>query len=808
MQLANKWFRHKGWKPHKFQKETWAAIGAGNSGLLNAPTGYGKTMAIWFGVLQQYYDQPKPAAGLHCLWITPLRALSKEIVLATQQVSSDLDLNYRIGLRSGDTSTAERNRQNKKMPQALVTTPESVHILLATKEYEKLFRNLAFVIVDEWHELLGSKRGVQIELALSRLKAINPSLRIWGISATIGNLTQAKDILLAGSRDTSLIIRADIKKKLVIKTLFPDTVENYSWAGHLGLTMLPKVLPVLKESKSVLIFTNTRAHAEKWYRQLLETEPSLAGQIALHHGSLGDSTRKWVEDNLHAGRLKAVVCTSSLDLGVDFRPVDTVVQVGSPKGVARFMQRAGRSGHAPGETSIIYFLPTNSLEIIEGSAIRTAIDHKQMEQRIPYIRSFDVLIQYLVTLAVSDGFRAEQIYAEIKATHCYASVTREEFEWCLDFITKGGKSLGSYDEYHKVVQEEGIFRVKDRTIATRHRLGIGTIVSDSMMQVKFRSGKRLGVMEENFLSRLRPGDVFWYSGRNLELLQIHNMEAIVKPSKAEKGTIPSWMGGRMPLSAELSQNIRLQLDEYTQSIFKLPELKKLKPLLDLQQKVSAVPRINELLIEQLKTREGYHLFIFPFEGRSLHEGIATVLAYRISLLLPVTFSIAMNDYGFELLSDQEIDVRAIIDNDLFSPEHLYDDTLKTNNAAEMARRRFREIASIAGLVFSGFPGKQKKTRHLQASSQLFFEVFSDYEKDNLLLRQAFDEVLDFQLEVARLQEAFRRISTNKIILSRPEKPTPFSFPLLVDMFRERFSSEDLQARIDKILDSIAAQNKK
>lgn len=803
MKAANEWFKHKNWKPHVFQKETWKAIAEGKSGLLNAPTGYGKTFAIWFGVLQHFLDHPeKKREGLHCLWITPLRALSKEIVLATQEVSAELSIPYKIGLRSGDTTTAERNRQKKKMPNALVSTPESIHLLFATKEYEKLFANLSFVIVDEWHELLGSKRGVQIELALSRLKAINPALKIWGISATIGNLEEAKQILLATDHHNATIIRADIKKKLVIKTIFPDKVENYSWAGHLGLSLLPKVLPIIRESNSVLIFTNTRSHAEKWYRQLLETDATLAGQIALHHGSLDDKTRKWVEDNLHNGKLKAVVCTSSLDLGVDFRPVDTVIQIGSPKGVARFLQRAGRSGHAPGETSLIYFLPTNSLEIIEGAAIRHAIENGMMEQRIPYMRSFDVLIQYLITLAVSDGFDPERIYHEIKQTHCFASVTQNEMQWCYDFITKGGKSLGSYDEYHKVVSENGLLKVVDRAIAMRHRLSIGTIVSDSMMQVKFMSGKRLGLIEESFISRLRPGDVFWFAGRNLEMVQVKEMEVLTKKSNAKSGTIPSWMGGRMPLSAQLSLSIRDQLDDYLKSNFRLIELKKLKPLLDLQSTVSAVPGLDELLIEQLKTKDGYHLFVYPFEGRAMHEGIAAVLAYRISLLQSANFSIAMNDYGFELLSDREIDLQAVIDNNLFSPEFLYEDTLKTNNAGEMARRRFRDIASIAGLVFTGYPGKQKKTRHLQASAQLFFSVFSDYENDNLLLRQAYDEVLDFQLEITRLQEAFQRISTHKIIITKPEKPTPFSFPLLVDNLRERFMPEDLNTRIEKMLEGL------
>jgi len=804
--IANSWFRLKKWKPFAFQKETWAAIADGKSGLLNTPTGSGKTYAIWFGVLQAYYkNNPRKKIikeeGLHCLWITPLRALSKEILLATQQVSIDLNLNYRVALRTGDTSPAERTKQRKKSPQALITTPESIHLILASKEYNKFFADLEFIIIDEWHELLGSKRGVQVELALSRLKALNPNLRVWGISATIGNLEEAKEILL-GMDNTAITVKADLDKKLQIKTIFPDVVEKYSWGGHLGIALLPKLIPIINENQTTLIFVNVRSQAEIWYQRILQEAPELAGIMALHHGSLSDTIRKWVEDNLHSGNLKVVICTSSLDLGVDFRTVDAVIQIGSPKGIARFLQRAGRSGHSPGALSKIFFAPTNSLEIIEGGALKDAIQDHLMESRIPYVRSFDVLIQYMVTLAVSDGFDAHTLFNEIKTTNCFSSVTQEEFQWCLAFITTGGTALKAYEEYHKVVLENGLYKVTSRAIAMRHRLGIGTIVSDAMIQVKFIGGKKLGVVEEYFISKLKLGDVFWFGGKCLELIMVKDMEAKVKLSKNKTGKVPAWLGGRLPLSGQLSHSIRKQIDDYTKGIISSEELRVLSPLLDLQAQKSYLPNLNELLIEQIKTRDGYHLFVYPFEGRLVHEGMAVILAYRIGLLMPFTFSIAMNDYGFELLSDMEIDMELVSDNNLFSPDYLYDDALKSMNATETAKRKFRDIATIAGLVFTGYPGKPKKTSHVQASSQLFFKVFNDYEKDNLLLRQSFDEVLDFQLEITRMQSAFERISQQEIVVMHPEKPTPFSFPILVDSLREKFSNEDMQTRIDKILKSI------
>lgn len=797
--IADEWYKRNDWRPYDFQLNTWKAIANGYSGLLNAPTGFGKTYAIWFGVLQHYFSRKKKLHGLHCLWITPLRALSKEIHLATTRVSDELGLDYAIGLRTGDTTTKERTKQKKAMPQALITTPESVHLLMAAKGYNDTFKNLDFVVIDEWHELLGTKRGVQIELALSRLKAINPNLKIWGISATIGNIEEAKDILLGSYPGKSVMIRTDLDKKITVETILPEVIEKYPWGGHLGIKMIDEVLPVIHKSRSTLLFTNTRSQCEIWYQRLLERDPELAGVIALHHGSLGEELRQWVENALHEGILKVVVCTSSLDLGVDFRPVDTVIQIGSPKGVARFMQRAGRSGHQPGATSNIYFLPTHSLEIIEGSALRHAISHQQIEQRIPHIRSFDVLIQYLVTLAVSDGYRADDIYNEVIQTHCFASISREEFNWCLAFITVGGKMLDAYDEFHKVVIEDGIYKVTSRKIAMQHRLSIGTIVSDSMMQVKFMGGGRIGSIEEWFISRLKPGDAFWFAGKHLELVKVKEMNAFVRKASGSKGAFPSWQGGKMPLSSQLTRTIRMKLDEHDKPGKKDIEISTLSTLFEEQRRRSHLPHTNELLIEKIRSREGYHIFIYPFEGRNVHEGMAMLFSYRMSQTRPMSFSISMNDYGFELLSDQEIPIEEALGNALFDTANLTNDIYHSINIAEMAKRKFRDIASIAGLVFNGYPGKAVKTRHVQASSQLFFSVFTDYEKDNLLLQQAFDEVMTFQMEQVRMTDALNRMMQQTIVIRDMERFSPFSFPILTERFREKFTNEKLEDRIKRML---------
>ncbi len=807
-EFAEVWFANQGWKPHHFQEETWRKMAQGKSGLLNAPTGFGKTFAIWFGILEHYYrqrDQKKNRKNtLHSLWITPLRALSKEIHKAASGVSDDLELDYRVELRTGDTSVSARQKQRKNPPHSLITTPESVHLLLATKGSTAYFENLEFIVVDEWHELLGSKRGVLMELAMSRIKAINPKLKIWGISATIGNLEEAQEILL-GKNHKGVMVKANLKKKVEIRTILPDNIETFPWAGHLGIKLLDKVVDVVNQYNSTLIFTNTRSQSEIWYQQIITKYPEFAGILAIHHGSLSDEIRVWVENALHEGRLKAVVCTSSLDLGVDFRPVDCVIQIGSPKGVARFLQRAGRSGHRPDETSYIYFVPTNSLEIIEGDSLKYAVADKILEQRMPYIRSFDVLIQYLMTLAVGDGLDAQRVYEEIKNTHCFDSVTEEEYYECLSMLIHGGKTLSAYEEFHRLVLKDNLYVVESKKLAMRHRLSIGAIVSDVMMSVKFLGGKYLGSIEESFIAKLRKGDVFWFAGRQLELLHIRAMEVFVKAAAKKKGVVPSWMGGRFSISPDLGLAIRHSFRSIHAVRNKSHEIKFLQPLFNEQAKRSVLPEEDELLIEYIHTRYGHHLFIYPFEGKLVHEGMAQVLAYRLGLIKPATFSISSTEYGFELLSSTEYAIDEALLNTILSVGNLHEDLTSGINVREMARRRFRDIAGIAGLVFQGYPGKEMKTKHLQANAGLFFNVFEEYDSKNLLLRQAYDEVFDFQLEEGRMQLAFRRINDHKIVLSFPDTLTPFAFPVFSESFREKYSNEDWQSRLETLKNQIAAK---
>jgi ATP-dependent Lhr-like helicase len=804
------WFTRREWSPFAFQREVWAAYRAGESGLIHAGTGTGKTYAVWMGPLLEWLAtheadlRPRRRAAappLRVLWLTPLRALAADTEAALRAPLAELGIPWSLERRTGDSPASVRDRQREKLPTALVTTPESLSLLLSRPDARELFADLRLVVVDEWHELLGSKRGTQTELALARLRGFRPALSTWGLSATLGDLGTALSALLGvgpeGARP-GRVVRGAEPKRIVVDSLIPETIERFPWAGHLGLRLLPQVIAAIEEGRTALVFTNTRSQTEIWYQEILDARPDWAGEIALHHGSLDRKVRDFVEAALSAGSLRCVVCTSSLDLGVDFAPVDRVLQVGSPKGIARLAQRAGRSGHRPGAPSRVTCVPTNAFELVEAAAARRALEAGRIEPRTPLEKPLDVLAQHLVTLAAGGGFRAAELYAEVRTAWAYRDLTPAEWDATLDFVTRGGPALAAYPEYRRVVEADGLYTVPDRAVARRHRMSIGTITSDAALNVQYVSGGRLGTVEEAFIARLRPGERFLFAGRTLELAEVRDMTAWVRRSRGRSGAVPRWMGGRLPLSTELAAAVRRLLEEARDGVFAGPEMAAMRPILELQARWSAIPAADELLVERLKSREGHHLFLYPFEGRMVHEGLAAVLAWRISRLRPITFTLAVDDYGIELLSADPAPLEEALAAGLLSPAGLAEDLPASLNAAEMAKRQFRDIARVAGLVFQGFPGQRKPARHLQASSGLFYEVFAKYDPANLLLHQAHREVLEEQLDGSRLALALVRLAAARITIRAIARPTPLAFPLLVARMREKLSSESLADRVRRM----------
>ena len=792
------WFRCRGWEPLPFQREVWQAVREGRSGLLHSGTGTGKTLAVWLGFLQTADPE---STGLQAIWLTPLRALAGDTLSALRETLDDLGFErWRVESRTGDTSSHLKAKQLRETPHVLVTTPESLSLMLANAAAQTFLGDLKMVVVDEWHELMGSKRGVQTELALARLRRWNEKLTVWGLSATLGNTEAAARVLIPDRK--SLLVRGEVGKETAIDSLLPETVDRFPWAGHLGLQMAGPVVEELERVGSVLLFTNTRAQAEIWHREILRLKPKWAGQVGLHHGSLDLEVRREVEEGLKSGRLRAVVATSSLDLGVDFSPVERVFQIGSPKGVARLLQRAGRSGHRPGETSRVTCVPTHALELVDIAAARNAARAGRIESRPPVAKPLDVLAQHLVTVALGGGFEGPELLAEVRTTAAYADLTDQEWGWAIDFVTRGGQTLAAYPEYRKVVFKNGRYTVDDRRTAQRHRMNIGTIVSDAAMQVQFLKGGRIGTIEESFVSRLKKGDRFAFGGKVLEFVMVKDMTCWVRSAKGVQGTVPRWAGGRMPLSNELASAAREVLGLARDGILDGPEMELAAPMLRVQQDWSAIPGPNDFLVEQVSTREGHHTFLFPFQGRQVHEGLAALLAFRLSRDRRITISMAVNDYGIELLSSDPVDFESELRNGILDATGVAGDILSSLNVAEMAKRQFREIARVSGLVVQTVPGRQKTARQIQASAGLLYDVFAQFDPDHPLLRQAQREVLERSLEQSALVACLERLASSRLVLTKPPKPTPFAFPILVDRLRQTVSSESLEDRIQRMAMSL------
>lgn len=811
LDCVREWFAASGWTPFPFQEEVWRAYRAGESGLIHAATGTGKTYAAWLGPVLEWLEahparrsvrRRADAAPLQVLWITPLRALAADTAAALRAPIAALGLPWTVETRTGDTPESLRSRQRERLPTALVTTPESLSLLLTRADPAPMFRDLALVVVDEWHELLATKRGVQTELCLARLRRFAPTVRVWGLSATLGNIETARDTLLGvsptGGSNPGRLVRGLVPKALQVDALIPETMDRFPWAGQIGLTLLPRVVAELEHGGTTLLFTNTRSFAERWYQELVAAAPQMASGIAIHHGSLERATREAVEDGIRRGELRCVVCTSTLDLGVDFAPVDRVLQVGSPKTVGRLIQRAGRSGHQPGAVSRVTVLPTHALELVDTAAARDALEAGAIEARPPLERALDVLSQHLVTIALGGGFEADDLLREVRTTHAYRDLPDDEWRWSLELVTRGGAVLGAYPEYARVVERDGRYVVDDRAVAQRHRLSIGTIVSDPSVSVRYLRGGTVGTVEESFIARLRPGDKFTLGGRLLELVRVRDLVAWVRRAKAGAAIVPKWTGARLPLSPELAAALRERLDEARRGIFRGPEMEAVRGVLELQNDWSRLPAPDELLIERMQSREGHHLFVYPIEGRLVHEGLAALFAYRLSQLAPITITLAANDYGFELLAPDPMPLEDALDAGLLGTAHLAHDIPASLNAAELARRQFREVARVAGLVFTGFPGRRRSDRQLQASSGLLYDVFARYDPDNLLLAQARREVLERQLESARLGRTLARLAASRVVIAELARPSPFAFPLLVDRAREQVSSEKLADRVRRM----------
>jgi ATP-dependent Lhr-like helicase len=804
------WFALQGWTPMPFQRQAWNAYLAGESGLIQVPTGSGKTYAAVMGPIAELLAEPGP--GLRLLYLTPLRALSRDLALAIQAPIDAMGWPLRLAIRNGDTNSHERTKQLRTPPQILITTPESLSLLLANAKAPELFGQLQAVVLDEWHELMGSKRGVQAELCLSWLRQLRPGLRTWAISATIGNLHEAARAAVGVGPSEAAgpeprLITAEIQRPTAIRSLLPDSIDGFPWGGHLGLRMYEELVAGLDPAVSTLLFTNTRNQAERWHQCLRFACPEMEGSLALHHSAIDRAEREAIEARVKTGTLRWVVCTSSLDLGVDFQPVERVVQIGSAKNLARLLQRAGRSAHCPGGTSQVLFMPTNALELLEVSAMRRGLAEGLVETRRPPRLALDVLLQHLTSLACGPGFEPEPMLAAVRSAWSFRELSNTQWQWCLEFLEHGGQCLGAYPRYRKLVRDGQVYRVVDKAIARLHRFNIGTITADRSVTVRFVRGAVIGHVEEAFIGRLKPGDVFFFAGRQLEFVRLREMTAMVKATTKKSATVPAWAGGQMALSDLLSAHLRAEVDRCARALagegeLDHPELQALEPLLRRQVDLSRLPRQHQVLLELCRSREGSHLFVYPFEGRFVHEGIGFLWAWRLARHQPSTITVSVNDYGFELLAprgyrfDELLELHA---DTLLDTAHLETDLEQAVNLSELCRRRFRSIAQVSGLVSQAMPGQNKTGGQLQISAALLFDVFQKHEPGHLLLDQARREVIHDQLEFDRLEGALQRMASCEWLLERTARPGPLAFPLLVERLNNRMSNESVLERVQRLI---------
>lgn len=843
--LLDAWFATRGWKPWTFQEESWQSYLAGEDGLVQVPTGAGKTYAAVLGPLMHLTDtllqagctcdaSRTPAAlaratkaallavpGPFMIYITPLRAVARDIEKAIRAPIEAMGLPVLVESRTGDTKASVRSKQRERMPHVLLTTPESLCLLLTRENAAQLFAPLACVVVDEWHELLASKRGSATELALARLRTFSPQMRTWGLSATLPNSDEALALLRGAVPTTKAgrVVKADIHRPVRIETVLAKKPEDLPWAGHLGLSMLPAVLDELDLEEPTLVFTNTRSQAERWFHAIAYAKPAWAEFIALHHGSIERVDRERIEARLKDGSLRIVVATSSLDLGVDFSPVQKVLQIGSPKGIARVVQRAGRANHVMGGTSIVRCVPTHALELLEVVAARTAFEAGLMEARYAYDKPLDVLVQHMVSCALGGGFKPAKLLAEVRTAYSFRTLTDDEFAWALNIAEEGG-ILKRYPEFRRIARDEhGVYRGTTPRIAQLHRLNVGTITGDATLEICYTTGRRLGTIDEGFITGLREGAKFVFAGKVLQFVGVRDLTVVVKPAKGKTGTTPIWAGTRLPISESLSQAMREALqaaaavhtsggvtaigtsralsDQAPATI--APELLAAQELIGVQLRTSIVPQADELLIECATSREGHHIFVFPFEGRLVHAGLAALLALRLAKLRSCTFSFAVNDYGCELLTGDktvaELAQREETWASLFTHENVLADVAASVSMTQLARLAFREVARVAGLVLQNYPGARRTGRQVQASSGLIFDVLRDFDPQNLLLQQASREVLDKHFESSRLSRTLARLRASTLRIVQTQRFTPLAFPLVVEREASKLSSQTIAERV-------------
>ena len=790
------WFQSRGWAPRAHQLECVEAARDGLSHLLIAPTGGGKTLA---GFLPSLIDLDARGAnnraGLHTIYISPLKALAVDIARNVETPVREMGLDITLETRTGDTPAARRQRQRDYPPDILLTTPESLSLLLASEGAGDYFKNLNTVILDELHALAPNKRGHLLSLAIARLRTHAPSLRLTGLSATVADTRPLIDYLTpqnTGGAKAAKLIFGKSGATPVVDVLVSEA--RIPWSGHLGRHSFVEVYEKIKESNLTLVFVNTRSQAEMTFASLWDLNDDNL-PIALHHGSLEVDRRRKVEAAMARGELRAVVCTSTLDLGVDWGDVDLVVQMGAPKGASRLTQRIGRANHRMNEPSRALLAPANRMEVLECIAAKQAIEEGALDGDPPKAGTLDVLAQHILATACAGPFHADALFAEIRTAAPYADLPQKDFNDAVEFVATGGYSLKRYDKYRKIVKtEDGSYRIRDKRAAHQYRMNAGTIVEAPTLNIRLqgkrskRAGFKLGTAEEWFFEALAPGDAFYFAGEILRLERIEGTDAVVTRTTSDNPRLPMWGGAKFPWSTYLASRVREMLhDPDTWSAY--PE--QVREWLEKQREVATLPRPDALLAETFPYANRHFLVCYPFDGWLAHQTLGVLLTRRLERLGKQPIGYVPTEYALSIWARKDlsdVDLAALFDEDM-----LGDDLESWLADAILMKRTFRDCAVIAGLIERKHPGQEKTGRQVAFSADLIFDVLREHEPDHLLMRAAWDDASGGYLDLARLQGLLSRVA-GQIDLSKLDRPSPLAVPVMLEIGREivaRSASEEM-----------------
>ena len=815
------WFAEKGWQPRVHQLELLARAGRGESLLLIAPTGAGKTLAGFLPALTDLARRGKippgsPFTGIHTLYISPLKALAVDIERNLMKPVSEMDLPITVETRTGDTPQAKRQRQRLAPPDILLTTPEQVALLIANGEAPRFFKDLKYVIFDELHSLVTSKRGHLLSLGLSRLRQLAPRLSTIGLSATVAEPMELRRWLVgqeAGEERHAGLVTAPSGAKPVITIL--KSREHVPWSGHSAKYAMPEVYEAIRAHRTTLLFVNTRSQAEILFQELWNiNEDTLP--IALHHGSLDVGQRRKVEQAMAENRLRAVVATSTLDLGIDWGDVDLVIHVGAPKGASRLAQRIGRANHRMDEPSRAILVPANRFEVMECQA---ALDANYIgAQDTPPVGegTLDVLAQHVLGMACAAPFDEDALYREIVSAAPYSGLPREKFRRIVDFVATGGYALKTYERYARIRRTtEGLWRISNPRVAQQYRLNLGTIVEMPMLNVRMvkrgskgaarRGGASLGKVEEYFLEMLAPGDTFLFSGKVLRFEGIRENECLVSQAFSLDPKVPSYAGGKFPLSTYLAASVRDMLDDPARW-GALPE--QVRDWLALQRDVSALPRRDELLIETFPRGSRHYMVAYPFEGRLAHQTLGMLLTRRLERAGRRPLGFVATDYSLAVWALDDLGYafsagRPAL-SDLFDEDMLGDDLEAWLDESFMLKRTFRNCAVIAGLIEQRHPGKEKTGRQVTVSADLIYDVLRSHEPDHILLEATRNDAAAGLLDIRRLGDMLLRIKDH-ITHRRLDRISPLAVPIMLEIGKEPVAGEAQDFLLAEAADELLAE---